>query len=113
MQKYAKNVLKFSGLDDIVNCTFQPKTRKWGQSGQADMEEEKDGEDPVAQFVKRSDAWTRKVREDLKEKVETGYEALLRRYVQSAKCRMVALFTRHILSSLKDVIHVRFVAINM
>jgi hypothetical protein len=88
MQKYAKNVLKFSGLDDIVNCTFQPKTRKWGQSGQADTEEEKDGEDPVAQFVKRSDAWTRKVREDLKEKVgKQDYEALLTRKI-CPECKM-------------------------
>lgn len=52
------------------------------------MEEEKDGEDPVAQFVKRSDAWTRKVREDLKEKVgKQDYEALLTRKI-CPECKM-------------------------
>ena len=84
--KFAKNGTKFSNLDDVVNCTFQPKVGKhWGEAARHDDdddEEKKEDDDPVAAFIKRSDAWTRKVREDKAEAIgKRDYESLLTRKV--------------------------------
>jgi hypothetical protein len=78
----------FASLDEVRNCTFIPKVGKnWGEnsatkSNGCDDDEEKKEDDPMVQFMKRSDAWGRKTRED--RAAATGrqaYEALLTRKV--------------------------------
>jgi hypothetical protein len=85
----------FTSLDQVQNCTFMPKVGKgWAESGSSakiqrgggdgdDGNEEKTPEEePMAHFVKRSDAWGRKVRAS--QAVASGkqaYEALLTRKV--------------------------------
>ena len=79
----------FTNLDDVINCTFVPKVRQWSEgaskkSGRNDDDEgeAKEQDDVMAQFVKRSDAWNRKVTADREAEIgKRAYEALLTRKV--------------------------------
>ena len=73
----------FTSMDEVKNCTFIPKIgRPPAEGGRDDGEEKKDDLDPMEHFVKRQDAWTRKMREDLSTaRGKEAYEALLTRKI--------------------------------